>query len=412
MEIRKKTIKNYTIVIFGTAFSRSVAFFNSVIIARLLGPKGFGEFAIFQIVMILTWQFAQACDTAFVRYARASQSWDEKKAFLKSAVLAKLGYAALVLLASYPVAKTLANYVFDKARLFPYLMASIICGGFICFLMTAGSHFQARERFVSYSLVVAAFPVAILLCLGLGYVTISDFSLGKMIFLFLVIAILTGSFALVFLIRTGGNPFRLEKHAMEKTLNLGKWILGVTIVFFLFQRVDTLALSRFLTSEKIGVYYAATQIVMFVGLFSGPLSNVFLPMASTALESRENMERFVKESIVAGCMVGLFIVLLYVTAPKIIDVAYGSEYRLAVPITRILLVGWLFWVLYQPFSYLFYTLEDSKTRFLMELMKLVVAIIGLTLLIPSKGTVGAAFAITLTRQFRRLCFGEKSAQGG
>ena len=81
-----KTLISYFYVLFGTSFARGVALFNTIIIARMLGPIHFGVFSIFYVVMILTWQLPQAFDSVFVTYAKKVDSMREKNDILKTSV--------------------------------------------------------------------------------------------------------------------------------------------------------------------------------------------------------------------------------------------------------------------------------------------------------------------------------------
>ncbi len=393
MKIRKKTITNYIIVIFGIGFNRGIAFINSVLIARILGPGKFGEFAIFQIVMILTWQFAQAFDTTYVRYAKSSTSDHEKGSYLKSTLLMKFIYISAVWIIACPLSFFIAQKVFAKPEVSGHIFKAIICGGFLAFLMTCGSFFQAKEKFGIFSMINASFPV-IVACSLVGFFLLKGFLiLDVVINIYFYAAIIVGLICIIFLLSRAGNPLRIEKDFLSKSFNLSKWILGVTIVFFVFQRIDTLFLTRIMKFENIGIYFAATQIVMFVSLLSGPLSNVFLPMASTALESKDALKLYFKESLAAISIVNIFIFILMIFAPVIIQAIFGQEYGPAVTVLRILLAGWVFWIVYQPFSYLFYTLDDSRTRFALESMKLAIGIILLIKLVPLYGITGAALSI-------------------
>lgn len=393
MKIRKSTLHNYFFSITGIVFNRGVAFLNSVVIARLLGPASFGEFALFQIVMILTWQITQAFDTTYVRYAKVAKDVKEKEELLNSSLFLKLCYAAIVILLSQPLSIFLAQYAFTKPEIAHSLLLALLAGSFLSLMQSLASYFQAMERFFVFSLINSIFSVAIFLVTIILFILQGELNLDILLQLILMIALLIGAGCLVFLIKKSGNPLRPNAASLKKTFSLSKWILGVSVVFFVFQRIDTMFLSRVLQMESIGIYFAATQIVMFIGLVSGPLSNVFLPMASTALQSKDSLKLYWKESMVAIVAVESFIILLIVLSPFILKIAYGEAYLIGAPALRILLLGWIFWIAYQPFSFLFYTLEDSRTRFILETMKLLLAFIFLYILVPKFGMVGAALSI-------------------
>lgn len=391
---KNNTLKNILIVIIGVGISRGTAFFNSIIIARLLGPAAFGKFALFQISMILTWQFSQAFDTTYVRYAKASNSEEDAISFLRTTFLLKTIYILILLLLSFPLSKILSFYVFKKPELFIELLTGILSGSFLGFYMTCASVFQAKEKFITFSAVNSIFPLLVFIFLSIIYLTSKSFQLNVVILIYSTITLMLAIFGFVYLFTKTGNPLKIKSDYFDKSFHLSKWIFGVTIVFFVFQRIDTLFLTRMVSVENIGTYFAATQIVMFVSLLSSPLGNVFLPMASAAIKDLQTLKDYIKNALKAVATVNIFILLLMVFAPPIIKACLGHKYIAAIPILRILLIGWLFWIAYQPLSFLFYAMEDSRTRFFLELSKLLVGIIFLYILVPKHGLTGAAFSIS------------------
>ena len=391
----KKTFKDYITVLFGTGFARGIAFLNSIIIARLLGPEEFGKFSIFYVVMILTWLFPGAFDTTFVRYAKTSNSKAEKKDFLKTAVFLKLVYSVLILCSSYPLAYFLANYCFHKPEIQSLLIASMICGVFLSFLKTVASTFQEKERFVEFAGLHAFYTISILCILILLKALRFGFSLKSIIFIYLTISTIIGIVSIRSLFQKIGRLFPLNINALKTSFSLGKWIFGIACIYYIFQRIDTLFLARYVKFGSIGIYSVAGQLIMLVSVMTGSLSGVFLPKASRALDSRRAFKVYVKESILGISMINTFVAVLAITAPFCIKILYGNEYILAGSILRILLVGWFISIIYKPFSFLFYTLNDSKTKFLLELLKFFAVIMLLYYLVPLKGIIGAAIAISV-----------------
>jgi O-antigen/teichoic acid export membrane protein len=390
----KKTFKDYITVLFGSGFARGVALLNSVIIARILGPEEFGKFSIFYVVMILTWIFPEAFDVTFVRYAKASNSKDEKKDFLKSAVFLKILYAIGLLSLSYPIAYALANYCFHKPEISLFLIMAFVCGIFLSFLKTIASIFQEKEKFIEFAGLHAVYTI--LIFIGLMFLrTIGfAFSLKNVILVYLGISIIIGASSIYLLFKKIGPLFPLHLQSLKTSFAFGKWIFGVTCIYYVFQRLDTLFLTRYVKFESIGIYSVAVQLIMAISVIAGSLSGIFLPKASKALGSEKLFKVYVRESFLGISMINIFIIVLMIAAPFIVKILYGNEYLLASPILRILLVGWFFAAIYAPFSFLFYAMEDSKTRFVLELTKIILVIILLSLLVPLYGVRGGAIAIS------------------
>ncbi|KPJ65630.1 MAG: hypothetical protein AMJ43_10385 [Coxiella sp. DG_40] len=392
----KKTYKDYITVLFGSGFARGLALLSSIIIARLLGPEEFGKFSIFYIIMILVWLLPQAFDTTFVRYAKAANSKREKNEFLKTAVFLKLVYFVTVLCISYPLAYFLANYCFHKPYIQFLLMASMVCGGFLSFLMSIASTFQEKEKFTEFAVLNTSYTALILCALLLLKASNLEFSLRNVVLIYLAITIAIGIISIMVLFKKIGKLFPLNAERLKISFSLGKWIFGVTCVYFIFQRLDILFLTRYVDLKLIGIYSASTRLIIFVALMTGSLAGVSLPKANAAIKSKSLLKTYVKESVISIIIIDIFIILLIIGAPFCIKILFGNEYLLAGIISRLLLIGWFFVVVYTPFSFLFYALDDSRTRFLLELLKIITAIILLYWLVPKYNLIGGAIAMSLS----------------
>ena len=90
------------------------------------------------------------------------------------------------------------------------------------------------------------------------------------------------------------------------------------------------------------------------------------------------------------------VIVIFVFASLLIRIIFGPDYSASTPILRILLVGYCFSIVYIPFSFIFYAFDDSRTRFILELVKFILAVILLFILVPSFQEKGAAFALAIT----------------
>lgn len=391
-----KTLKDYFIVLFGSGIGRGIAFVNSAIIARWLGVEAFGMFSLFYVVMIIIWQFPQSFDVTYVRYAKTSGCHMEKKEFLKVAVFLKLVYSVIMLFLSYPLTIFLANLCFHKPQIQVFLVYSVICGVFLSFLFTVASIFQEKEKFIEYSILNTFYTLSVLLACVLFIYFNKKLSLNIVIVIYLATTVSIGSFCIWMLFKRIGWVFPLNRKVFNQSFSLGKWIFGVTTLYFIFQRVDVLFLARYVDFKAIGLYSAAVQIIMAITLMTGALNGVSLPKASCSVKSKESLRKYVKESIVTTFLINLVIIMLIVFSPFCIKIVFGSTYVSVAPVLRILLLGWIFAVFYVPFSSLFYAMNDSRTRFLLECTKVIIGILLLNIMIPWKGVTGAAVAVSIT----------------
>jgi len=391
----KNRFIGYLYVVLGSGFSRGMSLASSIIVARTLGPSQFGLFSIFYVTMVLTWQLPQAFDTSYIRYAKTSQSDGEKKDFLKTAIFQKMLYAVVVLGVSYPLSCFLANYCFCKPETYTILMVSMFCGVFLSFLMTIASIFQEKEKFGIFTILNSFYTVSVLFALLFFVIFKYELTLEIVVLVHLIAAVIVGIASIVVLFLKTGNVFRVNAAVLKKSFSLSKWIFGVSCAYFIFQRLDVLFLTRYVEYEALGLYSAASQIVMVVSLMTGALSGVSLPRACAIKESSKAFKAFTKESFWVIAIINILIAVAYFVSPFFIKLLYGDEYLFAASIMKILLIGWLFVVVYTPFSFLFYVFDDSRVRFLLELFKIALAVFLLCWFVPKYSLIGGAMAMTI-----------------
>jgi len=415
------TIIDYFWVVFGSGFARGVALLNTLIIARMLGPTSYGIFTIFYTVMILTWQLPGAFDAVFVSYAKQVDSSQEKNELLKTSIVLKLVYLFLVLLLSYPLSYTLAKYCFQKNEAVIPLLTALLSGVGLMFLMTVASTFQEEGRFARYASTTAFYTITIFVCLSVLYASNIEFTLPKVIGIYVVSSVAIGVICISLLYRRVGNLFSLDRVLLIKAFSQGKWIFAVVAFETIFLRIDILFLARYVDFESLGIYSVAAQLIQAVFLATGALAGICLPKAGEAVRSRESFKVFFRESIWVIAFIDMGIVLFILAAPYMVVILYGNVYAFAGGILRILLVGWISTVIFIPFSFLFIALNDSRTRFFLELCKMFIGVLLIAWFIPLYGLTGGAYAISLTlilttilsiavlkhrlkRAFKELCF--------
>jgi len=240
----KKTIKDFITVVFGKGFSRGVAFINAIIIARILGPGAFGKFSVFFIVLVLTRTFSEAFDSTFVRYAKALNDTEDKSEFLKISIFFKLIYGFIVCALSYPAAHFISYSCFHKPELTPIIVLGLIGGVFQTFLFTVASIYQEKEKFGIYSTLYASYTITIFVCLIILKIIFNNFTIMNVIWVYFCVSALVGigSLGILFKYKVK-NVFSFNREYVLQSFHLGKWIFGIMVMAFLFQKMDFLFFS-------------------------------------------------------------------------------------------------------------------------------------------------------------------------
>jgi len=391
----KKLLKDYCSVIFGTGFSRGISFITALVLARRLSVEGFGRFSMFFTIMMLAWQIPAIIDGVYVRYAKAGKE-HHGPAYLRAALLIKLGIIFCMLVAAYPMARLLGGAVFRKPGLDVFIALAIVSGGLLSVLSSLAAVYQAEERFVAFSAVNAGFYVLVFAGV-IGFIVrnapLTDVNASL---IFFAAAVVTGALAGAFLIKRIRPGFEVNPGLCKEMSHFGKWLFAEALVYIFLQRLDLLFLGRFAGYAEIGVYSAAVRIAMVASILTGAAAAIFMPRGCQALKSRSHLSAYFKEAAAATMGLTALIVVLIVASPIFVSRLFGSGYMQAVVPTRILLLEAVFVLMYTPFSFLFYASGETKKIFAIGMIRLLVMAGALWLLVPRLGPVGAAVSIAVS----------------
>lgn len=388
---------NHIIVLFGAGGTRAVAFLTSIVLARTLGADNFGQFSLFQAAMLICCQIPVAVDAIFIRYAKAKDDPTQLRLCLASATRLKI-FAALALAASSFLLGYGADFFAPSGnRLMGKLLcAGMICGCFLSFMQSIANVFRVREEYGKYSAVQAVYSCAVLGAILFLACFFKSLTVSSTIITYLVFACIFCVVSLAMVVKISGNPFKADREHNKLIFKLSKWSLLIVITYYISCRADVLLLSSYLEMSRVGVYSAALQLTMAVSLLISAMGTVFLPRAVKAAETFDNLVLYFKEAIIPVCLVFAGIAVLYFIAPYVFGILFTKEYAQSTSIFRILLVGYAFSAIYNPFSALFYTFDQPHLLFFLEVFKLAVLLVLLKIFITKFGVHGAAFSLSVS----------------
>lgn len=397
MSTLKKSISDYLAVIMGAGLARVFLFVTSILVARTLGKSLYGQFSLFYIAFSIVPLFPQAFDTTYIRYAKNIGPGESKAEYLRINILLKIVYFLLIGCVSLPF---LGGHFGDSSgELSPFFLYALgsLGGAALCFSNSMASHFQEQGRFMASTL--AEISYCLLIFIGVGVMYLLGFMTGlpQIFTLYIVVAVGCGLVFLWLLRRIAGPLRHFRRDRAMAFFSLGKWVFLTGVVMYLFPRLDVMVLSKFVTYADIGTYAAANALVMLMALFSRSLNKVLLPKAmKEAIASPEEFRNFSREALFSSGLVVLVSALLFFMATPVIRIVYGPEYLASAGIFRVLLGGYLISMLFLPYSFVFYALDQGRLRFYLECTKIILAVALLFIFVPRFGLIGAAWAITVT----------------
>jgi O-antigen/teichoic acid export membrane protein len=172
-----------------------------------------------------------------------------------------------------------------------------------------------------------------------------------------------------------------------------KWFWFSAVLVQVSNGVDILILQAHRSSAEVGIYSASFRLMSYLLLAISLVNTVMFPMLSAEhYASARNFRHLLKLYwLIAGGIAGLLLLIGLPLAPVLIDLVYGDQYALSVPLFRILLLAAAVFVvngaIAQPL--LVVGRESTVTR---QILVSATFYVGMNLLlIPRFGSYGAAW---------------------
>lgn len=391
--ISRRMATDYIIVILGTGCTRAAAFLTSVLVARLLGKESLGNFSIFYASMILTWQLAEAFDTAFICQARRSEVHARKIQLLKASFLLKIIYSVVIMATAGCVNYFVVLRHCEAISLNNYIWNGIACGCAYSYVTSIANFFREKDNFVMFTAARGMHSSVIFAVLLFLFLFKMNFNLGNVIDLHIYVSIILGLLSCYQLYIRTDNPFHFNKDDIKQSISFGKWVFGSAGLYYISQRIDIFIIAKFISMEDVGVYAVAVQLLMIVSVMIGAMSSILLPKAIKAAESEFTFKVYVSESLIPIVSVLLLLLAIAAVAPALIHAVYGGSFVHSAHVLRILCIGWMFGVLYLPLSLIFYAMNDPRTRFFLEFSKILTCVAMMLYLVPKFGVIGGGCAV-------------------
>jgi O-antigen/teichoic acid export membrane protein len=379
----------------GTMTQAALGVATTVLLARALGPSGFGVVAILlAVVFTISGLSDLGLSVGFVRIGSPEvQSGRDIRHLHTTFLLLRVGLA--VVAAGLVVA--CGSWLFPPLRLPPDLPwlapLAALCG----VVMAVGTHYSASLQVLRNQRGLASVRGAASALRLAAYASLA--ALGA---LWLQTALVVTLAAV--LVETGLTAWRAHSSAAlwplvvrrppAEWLRFSSWVAVPAVTYALVGQSDTLLLAVLAGDVETGYWNAAARISGVLLLITGAAWSVALPYA-TAIVAREQLRRYLR-MVGAGAVALALVTLLGVLAsPLLVHLFYGARYEAATPVLRLLVLGTAIGsavLLLVPVAYRF-----GRERIVASVgvVQFAVNLAGDLLLIPRYGAMGSALATLL-----------------
>jgi O-antigen/teichoic acid export membrane protein len=228
----------------------------------------------------------------------------------------------------------------------------------------------------------------ILLILGL-------FTVGVIVTAFIGCYVASGLFVAWLVRRAKPGPLHADVATARMIFSYGVKSNAGTTSSFLNQRLDQLVISVFLSATQLGLYVVAVTFTLFTPLIGASIAVAGLPNLASLDARHERIllaRRLVSVTLAASIVLSLPIIIL---APLLIKLFFGSAFAAGADITRIVAVASIALSTNRSLEAVLRGVGRPLAAGVAELVALGATVVGLAVLLPTLGLIGAAWASLL-----------------
>lgn len=308
---------------------------TGVMIARGLGPDGRGELTTSLLWPTLLAALGSVGLTELIAFYTARETHPLETiagtalslAIIQSLILGLLGFFAIPLLLRSHNSSTItsaAMYLgFIPLNLFTIYCMAMLNGLRKFFL------FNIARVLV---LVMTLIPMVVL-------AAIDNLTVRTAVEVYLGANAITASFALVSVVRCGIRTIKFRPDVARQLLGFGIRSHLSNVSGVMNERLDQLLMSIFLTSHQLGLYVVAVTLTSAITLVGGSVALVLLPVIAREMDEAAKGRRAAPLIQITAVVSGLGSILLFLLAPRLIQVFFGARYSESIASCRILIVA-------------------------------------------------------------------------
>lgn len=437
----RHAIKDVVVSMVPQGVRLAVSVVSAILLARGLGPKGMGQYALVASAFTLVFQL---CDlgTGQTAIRFGSRAVALGQTALQLAVLRwafRLRLAALLVLSGggYLVAPVVTEQFWHTPALTPLVRIGLLIGACMALAAVPTVYFQSLRRFWVNAVVGAGQGLVMLLGVLLLAVT-HRWAVSSVVTVMLV-STAVGALAFMVLVPRAALFVRTDVWPLSRLLSADLWrapdqgtaaasadgasptrfalyMVLSSIIAALIARCDVWMLGHYLDDATIGVYQIAAGLTLPLTTLGVGINTALLPRVS-AVVGAAGTRRLLGGSLQLAVVMFVGLVIYSLCAPLLIPFVFGAAYAPGVLLAQLLCLRYCIGIPCGIVSTIGYNYGLLRHYWLVNLLQLCVTVGGTLLLVPRVGAAGAAIALIACDAvgltvFALLVLGRSGARGG
>jgi O-antigen/teichoic acid export membrane protein len=213
-----------------------------------------------------------------------------------------------------------------------------------------------------------------------------------------------------FLVRDIKNKVSWNSQNVRDIIHFGKWVFLSSILYFLAINLDRLYLAKYIPLAALGVYGIARSFSDMLTHFVTKVGNliVFPLVAASHRPANQIREQLSgpRSKLIFGASAG--VAVFAASSDLLIKTLYDDRYHEAAAMLPILTIGVWFSILATMGESILLGLGKPAYGAAANALKLAALTVGLAMLLPQIGVIGAAYAVALAEagRYAAVAFGQ------
>jgi O-antigen/teichoic acid export membrane protein len=397
LTLRSPFSRDFTIILSGHLARLALGFAGSVLVARRLGPDGYGLISLVLAIVGITLTVADlGLRHTAVRTLSRDLAVDPARSARVAAsylgLLVSINVVAMVIAAT--VAHPLCEYLLGRPDAAPPFRLALLGAVPAALSGAVAAMLQARRQFwrlaAAQTAAATGTLVGIVMLFELDGLTVQSVIVLGVLAPLIGAAVAVGGIPRAWMAGIGEWP-RVRRDWGE-LFRFSKWLWLSAVCSLLASQLDLLLVNRWTTAHAAGVYALAFNLANRLDVLNQTRFTVRMPVVSS-LRTKDEVRAYAREALTRGTVLGVLLVAAAaaVAKPFIVGV-YGAQYAESVPVFLVLLATVLVDFVTTPLLILGFPLNAPRTLAASDVIR--VAVLGLVAvwLVPQTGLMGAAVA--------------------
>lgn len=390
-------LKKFLSFSYGSWIGLVIGLLGTIISTRILQPEDFGKASMFTLALNISMIIINlGADQSFVRFFYEEKE-SNRGGLLYNCISIPLVISFVFGLIILIFSENISMLLFNEKNFVAVLLLAIgvmfqlLYGyGVLVIRMQQKGNLYSAVEIMNRTLGVATL-VALYIFMGANYL---------IIILTTVINLIILSMYTILKERKIWNLKNFNKkdlvHTQRDILKFGTPIVLATLISWLFQSFDKIAIKQWSSFNELGLYAAAFKIVALVIVVQSSFTTFWTPVAFERFQKNPDDKKFFSDAAKIVSLVMIFVSILTIMGKDIIVLLLGEDYKQAANIMPFLVFMPLIYTISETTVIGINFFKRTKWHIFIAGAACAVNLVGNWILVPSYGAIGASISTAIS----------------